>query len=119
MIDPIWTAAGQPWPRLQKPPAEAHDTDTGGDPSPQPPFVDMTATSDSFQKYKNALANYVPAPLPVPIIVFSSTYDGRPWKPLSPDVTLIESPGDHFDWVTTQSRRFAGALRDWLQRIAK
>jgi pimeloyl-ACP methyl ester carboxylesterase len=119
MIDPIWTAAGRPWPELQEPPAEAHDADIRKGQSPQRPLVDMTATPDSFQKYKSALENYVPAPLPAAIIIFSSRYDGRPWKALSPDATLIESPGDHFDWVTTQSLRFADALRDWLRRIAK
>jgi hypothetical protein len=56
--------------------------------------------------------------LPVPIVVFSAIFDGRPWHQVSPDFKLFEVPGGHFDLVTTRSDVFAARLRDQLKDIA-
>jgi thioesterase domain-containing protein len=110
MIDPIWTAAGQPWPTL-----ESGAQVNGKETPTQDPF---DPTPESWQQYEQVLARYVPAPLPVPILVFSCAYDGRLWHQVSSDFTLVELPGGHHDLVTVRSDVFAAHLRDQLKRIA-
>jgi oxalate---CoA ligase len=99
MIDPIWTGAGPPWPRLQ---------------------ADVVNIEESppEELYQDTLERYVPTPLPVPTLVFSSRFDGRPWRQVSSDFTLFELPGGHYDLVTVRSSVFASHLRDQLKRIA-
>ena len=59
----------------------------------------------------------MPVPLRVPILVFSSVYDGRPWQQISSDFVLFELPGGHYDLVTVRSNVFGAHLRDQLKRI--
>ena len=112
MIDPIWTGAGLPWPTLERR-AGAVNIEQ---PSNQG-LSNMTATPESLQQYKQALANYVPMPLPVPILVFSSQFDGRPWHLVSPDFRLFEIPGGHYDFLTIGSSVFATHLQEQLKRL--
>jgi thioesterase domain-containing protein/acyl carrier protein len=105
MIDPIWTGAGQPWPTL-----------AGAVPK-QFEFL-LPSTSESWQQYEEALVSYIPAPLPVPILVFSSTFDGQPWQRTSEDFRLFQLPGGHFDLVTSRSGEFAAHLGDQMRRIS-
>jgi oxalate---CoA ligase len=122
MIDPIWTSAGQPWPLLEK---RVHDVEG----IPPQDLPDMSAVQDQYrlllrwtpesrQQYQEALSSYVPLPLPLPILVFSSVFDARPWHQISPDFRLFELPGGHFDFVTVCSGVFAAHLRDQLKRVA-
>jgi oxalate---CoA ligase len=113
MIDPIWTAAGKPWPTLERQ-AQAGEIEE----APPQDLPEVTPTPESWQQYEDALATYAPLPLPVPILVFSSTFDGRPWHKVSPDFTLFESPGGHYDLVTFRAGLFAAYLQDQLKRIA-
>jgi oxalate---CoA ligase len=122
MVDPIWTSAGQPWPRLEE---QVHAVDVEGIPPQDLP--DMSEVQEQSrplwywtveQQYKKALSSYVPLPVPVPILVFSSVFDGRPWHQISPDFRLFELPGGHFDFVTVHSGVFAAHLRDELKRVA-
>jgi pimeloyl-ACP methyl ester carboxylesterase len=113
MIDPPWTAQGEPWPileaSLEPSPFNAERPET----SPE-----LRATPETLRGYGEALAKYVPAPLNIPIAIFSSTYDGRPWQPVSPKCTLFELPGGHFELVTFRAGLFATYLRDHLKRFA-
>ena len=45
---------------------------------------------------------------------FSSQFDGRPWRWISPDFKIIRVPGRHYDWVTVHARALAHYLRDPL-----
>jgi surfactin synthase thioesterase subunit/acyl carrier protein len=117
MIDPIWTGAGQPWPTFEKLRHLVGVNET----STQDVFDVshlLPSTPESRQQYKQALESYAPMPLPVPILVLSSTFDGRPWHQISPDFTLFELPGGHFDLVTVRSSVFAAHLRNQLKRAA-
>jgi acyl carrier protein len=111
MIDPIWTGAGEPWPTLARR-ADAVNIEQHSKYLP-----DMTATTESLQQYKQTLATYVPMPLPVPILVFASQFDGRPWHLVSPDFRLFEMPGGHYDFLTIRSNVFAIHLQDQLKRL--
>ena len=113
MIDPVWTGTGKPWPTLER---QAHAVDI--EEIRLKIFPMMTPTPESGQQYEEALATYAPLPLRVPILVFSSTFDGRPWHQVSSDFTLFELPGGHYDLVTFRSGLFAAHLQDQLKRIA-
>jgi oxalate---CoA ligase len=122
MIDPVWTGAGQPWPRLEKQDhgdnVEEIATSITKTPEGKLQILpDMNANPESNRQYREALERYVPLPVRVPIVVFSCTFDGRPWQQISPDFRLIEISCGHFDLVTTRSDVFARHLRDRLKHI--
>jgi oxalate---CoA ligase len=58
-------------------------------------------------------ARYVPAPLPVPLLVFTSEYKGQAWRRVSPDVELINLSSD---WVANHATAVTSYLRARLQR---
>jgi acyl-CoA synthetase (AMP-forming)/AMP-acid ligase II len=62
-------------------------------------------------------AGDVPAPLAVPLLVFSSGDEGRAWRRVSGDVALIDLPGSRDDWVTSHAAAVASYLRARLQSI--
>jgi oxalate---CoA ligase len=72
---------------------------------------DLTQNDKVGAQYFEALTNYSPKPLSVPIIVFSSAFDGVCWRDLSPDFELVHAPGGHFDWVTSRSELFAAHVK--------
>ena len=114
MIDPIWTLAGKPWPTLEPGVRAINNGATSAQDLP-----DLTPTPESPEQYRQALARYVPMLLPVPILVFSAKFDGRPWHQVSPDFKLFEMPVGHYDLVTVRSAVFAAHLRDQLKEIAE
>jgi thioesterase domain-containing protein len=61
--------------------------------------------------------SYVPAPLAVPLLVFSSGDEGRAWRRVSADVALIDLPGSRDDWVAGHAAAVASYLRARLQSI--
>jgi thioesterase domain-containing protein/acyl carrier protein len=113
MIDPVWTAQGEPWPTLAagiaQNQSEAH---------PARPLPDVRMSPESVQRYGEALARYAPAPFDVPIAIFASKFDGRPWQQVSADSLLLELPGGHYDLVTSRAGVFAAHLREHLKRLA-
>jgi thioesterase domain-containing protein/acyl carrier protein len=114
MIDPLWTSAGQPWPIIERA-TEGPDIQT----NPVPVLPEITATPESWQRYGEALAAYVPEPVSAPVLVFCSTFDGKPWQGVSSDFTLFELPGGHYDLVTFRAEDFAARLREHLKRFTK
>ena len=87
------------------------------DPPWTPPLVSDPALSPKkWQRYNDALALYVATPLQVPLILFVSQFDGRPWCRLSRDSRLYKMWGDHFVWVSAQAGAFAERLKNRLGR---
>jgi acyl carrier protein len=113
MIDPVWTGAGRPWPRLEKQARVDNVEEIATQIIP-----DMTGNPESARQYEEVLERYVPAPLQAPILVFSCGFDGKPWHQMSSNFVLLEMPGGHYDLVTFRSSVFAAHLRDQLERIA-
>jgi oxalate---CoA ligase len=61
--------------------------------------------------------SHVPAPLAVPLLVFSSADEGRAWRGVSADVELIDLPGSRHDWVASHAAAVTSYLRARLQSI--
>jgi acyl carrier protein len=61
--------------------------------------------------------SYVPAPLAVPLLVFSSGDERRAWRRVSADVELIFLPGSRDDWVAGHAAAVASYLRARLQSM--
>jgi hypothetical protein len=63
------------------------------------------------------LVRYSPAPLSVPLIIFMSEFDGRPWCRLGRDCELFEIVGSHYDWLTIRAESFVDRLKNRLRCI--
>ena len=48
-----------------------------------------------FQNYATAFSRYLPMPLAIPVVYFSSDYLGTPWRRISSDLKVIKLGGDH------------------------
>ena len=64
------------------------------------------------------MSTFLPKPLAVPVVCFSSEFDGRPWRRISPDLRIIRVPGSHYDWVTVHAKALAHYLKDPRVSIA-
>lgn len=64
-----------------------------------------------------AMASHVPAPLAVPLLVFSTASEARAWRRVSPDVELIDLPGSHQGWVRSHPAALTSYLRARLQSL--
>jgi hypothetical protein len=53
----------------------------------------------------------------VPLIIFISEFDGRPWSRLGGDYELFEVVGGHYDWITIRAEAFVDRLKSRLRRI--
>jgi oxalate---CoA ligase len=65
------------------------------------------------------LAHDVPAPLAVPLLVFSTEYEVNSWRRISADVELIHLPGSPHDWATKRAAAVASYLRARIQSIGE
>jgi pimeloyl-ACP methyl ester carboxylesterase len=54
-----------------------------------------------FYRYAVAFSRYAPKSLAVPIVHLSAEYSGRVWRRISPDVQVIESPGNHYQMIAS------------------
>jgi acyl carrier protein len=77
--------------------------------------LELRKVLDRHRKYARAMAVYFPAPLAVPVVYFSSEFNGRSWKRISPDLELIVEPGGHYEWVTIRAGRLARHLLSRVQ----
>jgi thioesterase domain-containing protein len=141
MVDPVWTGSGEPYPTLAKRPRGtewarrwARRALSSRDliarsmrllrfPTMGPVTLLRTDSESElaepikikiYQKYVEALKKYRPAPVSVPVIVFASVLDGRPWQEISRNFELCEHPGGHYDWVTSRAFQFASHLRAYI-----
>jgi thioesterase domain-containing protein len=53
-----------------------------------------------WNAYSSAMAQYVPAPLEVPVIFYAADHEGRAWRRLSSQLEVIQVPGGHRDCLT-------------------
>jgi oxalate---CoA ligase len=127
MLDPIWTGAGRPWPLLERQARvdDVGETQISAGMSRTPEgklqiLPDMDGDPETYEQYGKALERYVPVQLHVPILAFSSMYDGSLWRQVSSDFTLFELPGGgHYDLVTVHLSAVAARVRDQQKRFAR
>ena len=123
MVDPLWINDGE---LLTMPRQSASEVGSSeeieieakrdDDCPPLPDLTDLTP-DPIFEQYRDCLVRYSPAPLAVPLIIFTSEFDGRPWTRLGRDCELFSVAGGHFDWVTIRAGAFADKLKSRLQRM--
>ncbi len=117
LIDPIWTAAGEPYPVLEGATIGGNvmllpDADSE---SAEPVKYSLTeGPVETDQRYAEAHSKYRPLPVSLPVILFAAAYDGRPWRQISDDFELVEHVGDHYDWITSRAPEFVAHLRAYV-----
>ncbi|MBR1227529.1 AMP-binding protein [Bradyrhizobium sp. AUGA SZCCT0176] len=67
-----------------------------------------------WDAYSIAMAQYLPAPLQVPVTFYAADHDGRAWRHLSSQLEVIEVPGGHSGCLTIGAEYLVDHLR---QRI--
>jgi hypothetical protein len=63
------------------------------------------------------MAQYLPAPLEVPVTFYAAGYDGRAWR-LSSQLEVIEVLGGHTDCMTTGAKLLVDHLRQRIDVLA-
>jgi pimeloyl-ACP methyl ester carboxylesterase len=117
MIDPIWTASGAPYPTLEGATrGPVTFSRSGSDSESAQPILSSPSEGcvEIDQKYAEALEKYRPVPVSIPVIVFASEFDGRPWQRMTRNFKLFEHPGGHYDWITLRASQFARHLRAYI-----
>jgi thioesterase domain-containing protein len=61
--------------------------------------------------YSIAMAQYLPAPLEVPVSFYAADHDGRAWRRLTSQLEVIQVPGGHRDCLTTGAELLVDHLR--------
>src|SRR5205823_1285692 len=67
-----------------------------------------------WDAYSIAMAQYLPAPLDVPVAFYAADHDGRAWRRLSSQLEVIQVPGGHRDCLAIGAKLLIEHLR---QRI--
>jgi oxalate---CoA ligase len=122
MVEPPWFVNGE-LSKMRGEPASAGERtevfDIEANTSDAVPIPDMKTVTDPniLERYHDSLVRYSPAPLSLPLIIFTSEFDSRPWCRLGCDCELFEVVGNHYDWITTQADAFADRLKRRLRRI--
>jgi surfactin synthase thioesterase subunit/acyl carrier protein len=122
MVEPPWFVNGE-LSKMRGEPASAGERtevfDIEANTSDAVPIPDMKTVTDPniLERYHDSLVRYYPAPLSLPLIIFTSEFDSRPWCRLGCDCELFEVVGNHYDWITTQADAFADRLKRRLRRI--
>jgi oxalate---CoA ligase len=62
-------------------------------------------------------ANQIPAPLPLPLLVFAPEHEAPAWRQVGSEVEVINLPGSHSEWMTAQPASLVRYLRARLQSI--
>jgi oxalate---CoA ligase len=122
MVEPPWIVDGE-LSKMPRQPASAGERtevfEIEAKPNDAPPPPDMKTVTDPtiLERYRDSLVRYSPAPLSLPLIIFTSEFDGRPWCRLGRDCELFEVVGNHYDWITIRAEAFADRLKSRLRRI--
>ncbi|WP_414476484.1 AMP-binding protein [Microvirga sp. M2] len=61
--------------------------------------------------YTPIMARYRPQPFPAPVVFYAAEFDGRRWQRLSPDLAVIQLPGEHNSCVSVGAEVLAKDLR--------
>ena len=67
-----------------------------------------------WDAYSIAMAQYLPAPLEVPVAFYAAEHDGRPWWHLCSQLEVVQVPGGHHGCLTIGAELLVDHLR---QRI--
>jgi hypothetical protein len=70
-----------------------------------------------WDAYSIAMAQYLPAPLEVPVIFYAADNDGWAWR-LSSQLEVIEVPGGHNDCLTSGAELLVDHLRQRIDVLA-
>jgi len=70
-----------------------------------------------WDAYSLAMAQYLPAPLDVPVIFYAATSDGGAWR-LSSELDVIEVPGGHSGSLTFGAKPLVDHLRKRIDVLA-
>jgi thioesterase domain-containing protein/acyl carrier protein len=70
-----------------------------------------------WDAYSIAMAQYLPAPLEVPVSFYAAGSDGRAWR-LSSQLEVIEVPGAHRDTLTSSAELLVDHLRQRIDLLA-
>ena len=120
MVDPLCIVDGEISKTSRESATEGESTkvfEIQAKPDDAPTLPDLTMDPTIFEQYRDCLVRYSPAPLSVPLIIFMSEFDGRPWCRLGGDCELFEVVGSHYDWLTTRAEAFVDRLKSRLRRI--
>ncbi|MEZ0169146.1 AMP-binding protein [Microvirga sp. TS319] len=69
--------------------------------------------------YTPLMARYRPRPLAVPVVYYAAEFDGRRWRRLSPDLTVVELPGKHNLCISVGAEILAGDIRQRFGALAR
>jgi acyl-CoA synthetase (AMP-forming)/AMP-acid ligase II/thioesterase domain-containing protein len=71
-----------------------------------------------WDAYSIVMAQYLPAPLEVPVTFYAAVYDGRAWRRLSSQLEVIQVPGRHHDCLTIGAEPLVDHLRQRIDALA-
>ncbi|WP_247509468.1 thioesterase domain-containing protein [Bradyrhizobium sp. 157] len=71
-----------------------------------------------WDAYSIAMAQYLPAPLEVPVAFYAADHDGRGWRHLSSDLQVIQVPGGHPGCLTIGAELLVEHLRQKIDVLA-
>ena len=106
MVDPLWIVEGEVSKTPREPASEGESTEIfeiQAKPDDAPPVPNLNSDPIIMEQYRDCLVRYSPTPLSVPLIIFMSEFDGRPWCRLGRDCELFEVVGSHYDWLTIRA----------------
>ncbi|MET3844475.1 AMP-binding protein [Bradyrhizobium sp. OAE829] len=64
-----------------------------------------------WHAYSSAMAQYLPAPLEVPVTFYAAEHDGRAWRHLSSQLDVVEVPWGHHGCLTVGAEHLVDHLR--------
>ena len=120
MVDPLWIVEGEVSKSPREPASEGESTEIfeiQAKPDDAPPVPNLNSDPIIMEQYRDCLVRYSPTPLSVPLIIFMSEFDGRPWCRLGRDCELFEVVGSHYDWLTIRTECFVDRLKNRLRCI--
>jgi hypothetical protein len=71
-----------------------------------------------WDAYSISMAQYLPAPLEVPVTLYAADYDGRAWRHLSSQLEAIQVPGGHHGCLTIGAELLVDHLRQRIDVLA-
>jgi acyl-coenzyme A synthetase/AMP-(fatty) acid ligase/thioesterase domain-containing protein len=71
-----------------------------------------------WDAYSIAMAQYLPAPLDVPVTFYAADYGGRAWRHLCSQLEVIQVPGGHSDCLTIGAEPLVNHLRQRIDALA-
>ena len=71
-----------------------------------------------WDAYSIAMAQYLPAPLDVPVTFYAADYDGWAWRHLSSQLEVIQVPWGHRDCLTINAEPLVNHLRQRIDALA-